>query len=468
MAQSSTKTVHVVSLGCPKNRVDTEVMMGRLAQAGITPTADPSTADVLLVNTCAFIASSKEESVDAILELAEHKARNSDAKLVVAGCLSQRHAPQLREEMPEVDFFIGTGEYQRLAELLQLDDAVAVTSAAARGLRKGRPHYIADHLQPRYVAKDTYSTYLKIAEGCSQGCSFCIIPKLRGVQRSRTVQDNVEEARRLVELGVVEINLIAQDLTHYGEDIDDPDALARLVEALGQVDGLRWVRLMYVYPDNFTDALIDAVAETDNCLPYIDMPLQHASDRVLKRMNRLTSRHQIETLLNKLRQRVDDLVLRTTILVGHPGESEADFESLCEFVGEQRFDRLGCFMYSQEEGTLSARMPDQVQTVVKRHRHARIMAMQQSIARQHMTDRVGQRIEVLVEGLSDETDLLLQGRSWSQAPEIDGLVYINDAPADIGRGQIRDVQITDVVGDYDLLGHVVDGPRGQATAIAAR
>ena len=268
--------------------------------------------------------------------------------------------------------------------------------------------------------------------------------------------------------GVVELNLVAQDLTHYGEDIGQADALAELVVALGDVDRLRWVRLMYVYPDNFTDSLIDAMAQTDNCLPYIDMPLQHASDQVLKRMNRRTSRRQVETLLTKLRRRVDDLVLRTTILVGHPGETEADFESLCDFVGEQRFDHLGCFMYSQEEGTLSARMPDQVQTVIKRHRHARIMAMQQPIARQHMNDRVGRRLEVLVEGLSDETDLLLQGRSWAQAPEIDGLVYINDAPADIGRGQIRDVQITEVVGDYDLLGHVIDGPLGEVTSIAAR
>ncbi|MCO4762897.1 MAG: 30S ribosomal protein S12 methylthiotransferase RimO [Myxococcales bacterium] len=454
MSPESSRKVHVVSLGCPKNRVDTELMMGRLLQGGFSPTPDPEAADVLLVNTCAFIESSKTESVDAILDLADVKSRNPDARLVVAGCLSQRHAPDLRESMPEVDYFIGTGEYQRLGDLLELPAVKAAQSPAAMGERKGRPQFIADHLHPRYVPPASFSSYLKIAEGCSQGCAFCIIPKLRGVQRSRTIDDLIREARALVETGVVELNLVAQDLTHYGEDLGDPDMLAKLIRELGKVDGLPWVRLMYAYPHNFSDNLIDAIAETDNCLPYVDMPLQHASDNVLKRMNRRTSRLEMETLLDKMRARIDGLVMRTTLLVGHPGETEADFNDLVDFVSAQRFHRVGCFAFSQEEGTASARMPDQLPMMVKRFRSNRIMEIQRGISADHMQAMVGQRLEVLVEGLSDETDLLLQGRYSGQAPEIDGVIYINDAPDNIGRGQLRQVEITEAH-DYDLVGHVV-------------
>lgn len=455
MSESRARTVHVVSLGCPKNRVDTELMMGQLAQAGFAPTVDANGADVLLVNTCAFIEASKVESVEAIVDLAEVKARNPGARLVVAGCLAQRHAPELRSELPEVDFFVGTGEYQELAGLLDLAPADAGQASAALGDRKPRPVYVADHLAPRYVAEGTFSNWLKIAEGCSQGCSFCIIPKLRGVQRSRPVPDLVAEARSLVEGGAVELNLIAQDLTHYGVDLGQPEALAQLVRALGQVDGLRWVRLMYAYPDNISDGLLAAMAETENCLPYLDIPLQHAADSVLKRMNRIGDRRAMETQLARLRAAIPDLAIRTTLLVGHPGEGEDEFEQLCDFVREQRFTHMGCFAWSAEEGTLSARMPDIVPTMVRRHRERQIMAIQREIAAENATQRIGQRVQVLVEGLSDESDLLLQGRAWWQAPEIDGLVYINDAPDDIGRGQLREVEISATAGEYDLVGHVV-------------
>lgn len=446
------RTVHVVSLGCPKNRVDTELMVGGLASAGLSMVADPDAADVLLVNTCAFIEESKVESVDAILELAEVKERNPAARLVVAGCLSQRHAPELRAEMPEVDFFIGTGEYQRLLEVLSLESQPG--HAFARGDKKGRPEFIADHLEPRWVQQGSFSNYLKIAEGCSQGCSFCIIPKLRGRQRSRTVEDCVAEARRLVEQGTVEICLVAQDLTHYGEDIAEPQALARLVRELGKVDGLGWVRLMYAYPHNFTPELIAAMAETDNCCNYVDMPLQHCSDRVLERMNRRTSRLEMETLLDALRVAMPDITLRTTLLVGHPGETEDDFLDLVRFVERWRFDHMGAFAYSQEEGTASARQADQVPDPVKDYRQKTLLDVQRKIARARNADRVGQTVPVLVHGLSEETDLLLEGRHTGQAPEIDGVVYINDAPDDIGRGQIRTVEITESH-DYDLVGHVV-------------
>lgn len=457
MIATTPRNVHLVSLGCPKNRVDSELMVGQLQRDGWNVVANADDAELLIVNTCAFIEDSKTESIDAILELADYKASRPGTKLVVAGCLAQRHAHELSEEMPEVDAFIGTGEYDRLSERLGLATlgGFAEHREPLYGGKKGRPEYIADHLEPRWVPPESFSTYLKIAEGCNQACSFCIIPKLRGVQRSRSVADCVAEARQLVERGVLEINLVAQDLTHYGEDIGDPEALAKLVRGLGEVDGLKWVRLMYAYPHNFGDALIDAMAETENCCKYIDMPLQHASDRVLEKMKRKVSRRDMEDLLTKMRSRISDLTVRTTLLVGHPGEGEEDFKQLMDFVQTQRFHRVGCFAYSREEGTLSGRMTGQIPTAVKRDRRDQLMAIQEKISTELLGGMVGRDVQVLVEGLSDETDLLLQGRTQGQAPEIDGVVYINDAPDNIGRGQLRQVRITEA-GAHDLVGHVVD------------
>lgn len=456
MSAANSRTVHLVSLGCPKNRVDSELMVGQLQRDGWQVVGEPQAADLLIVNTCAFIEDSKTESIDAILDLADYKVARPGTKLVVAGCLAQRHAEELSQEMPEVDAFIGTGEYDRLSERLGLQGAggFAQHDAPLYGGKKGRPEYIADHLEPRWVPPASFSTYLKIAEGCNQACSFCIIPKLRGAQRSRSVEDCVAEARQLVERGVLEINLVAQDLTHYGEDIGDPQALAKLVRGLGRVDGLRWVRLMYAYPHNFGDELIDAMAETDNCCKYIDMPLQHASDRVLEKMKRKVTRREMEQLLAKLRARMPDLTLRTTLLVGHPGEGDEDFRQLMDFVQAQRFHRVGCFAYSREDGTLSGRMGEQIPTAVKNARREQLMAAQAQISTELLGQMVGREVEVLVEGLSEETDLLLQGRTQGQAPEIDGVVYINDAPDDIGRGQLRRVRITEA-GAHDLVGHVV-------------
>lgn len=456
MSAVNSRTVHLVSLGCPKNRVDSELMVGQLQRDGWQVVGTPEAADLLIVNTCAFIEESKTESVDAILDLADYKVARPGTKLVVAGCLAQRHAEELAAEMPEVDAFIGTGEYDRLSERLGLQGAggFAKHDVPLYGGKKGRPEYIADHLEPRWVPPASFSTYLKIAEGCNQACSFCIIPKLRGAQRSRTVEDCVAEARQLVERGVLEINLVAQDLTHYGEDIGDPQALAKLVRGLGHVDGLKWVRLMYAYPHNFGDELIDAMAETQNCCKYIDMPLQHASDRVLEKMKRKVSRRDMEQLLTKLRARIPDLTLRTTLLVGHPGEGDEDFKQLMDFVQEQRFHRVGCFAYSREDGTLSGRMAEQIPTAVKNARRDLLMGVQEKISTELLGQMIGREVEVLVEGLSEETDLLLQGRTQGQAPEIDGVVYINDAPDDIGRGQLRRVRITEA-GAHDLVGHVV-------------
>lgn len=426
-------------------------MVGQLQRDGWTLVSEAAGADLLIVNTCAFIEDSKTESIDAILELADIKAAHPGSKLVVAGCLAQRHAEELSAEMPEVDAFVGTGEFDNLSQKLGLDGGGATLR---HGTKKGRPEYIAEHFEPRWTPPNAFSAYLKIAEGCDQACSFCIIPKLRGKQRSRTVADCVAEARQLVQRGVVEINLVAQDLTHYGLDIGQPQALAQLIRALGKVEGLPWVRLMYAYPHNFDDDLIDAIAGTDNCCKYVDMPLQHASDSVLKAMKRLTTRAEIEALLAKMRARIDGLTLRTTVLVGHPGETDADFAQLLDFVKAQRFDRLGCFAYSREDGTLSGRMDHQLMTATKKARRHRITKAQQKISEELMASHLGRDVTVLVEGLSDESDLLLQGRTQGQAPEIDGVVYINDAPADIGRAQFRTVRLTEA-GAHDWVGHVV-------------
>jgi ribosomal protein S12 methylthiotransferase len=438
------RRVHLVSLGCPKNRVDSEHMMGQLAQAGWTAVPEADGAELLLVNTCAFLDEAQKESVDAILDLAEIKAAHPGRKLVVAGCLAQRHAADLAKSMPEVDAFIGTGEYGKLLELID----------APLAGKKGRPAWIADHLEPRWLAPESHTTYLKIAEGCDQACAFCIIPKLRGAQRSRTVADCVAEARQLVERGVVEVCLVAQDLTHYGVDLAQPDLLAELVRGLGRVDGLRWVRLMYAYPHNCSDALLDAIAETDNCCKYLDMPLQHAADNVLARMKRLTRRAEIEALLERMRARIPGLSLRTTLLVGHPGETEADFAELVDFVQAQRFAHAGVFAYSREDGTLAARQDKQIPSATKKARQAELLRVQEAISAELLAAQVGRDVEVLVDGVSDETELLLQGRTAAQAPEIDGVVYINDAPADIGRGQLRTVRIT-ASAAHDLVGHVV-------------
>jgi ribosomal protein S12 methylthiotransferase len=450
------RKIHLVSLGCPKNRVDSELILGQAVQAGWQPTDDARAAELLVVNTCAFVADSKKESIDAILALSDVKALNPQAKLVVAGCLAQRHAHELPKALPEVDAWLGTGEYGDLAKRLGLDaePGARVVQAKPDGAKKPRPEWLPDHLEPRFVPPQSFSTYLKIAEGCSQACSFCIIPKLRGIQRSRGVADCVAEARRLVDQGVAELNLVAQDLTHYGEDFGDPQALAKLVRELGKIAGLRWVRLLYAYPHNFGDELIDAIAETDNCCKYIDMPLQHAADPVLAAMKRLQDRRTTEALLRKLFERIPGLVFRTTFLVGHPGETERDFQELLEFVQTWRFHRVGCFAYSREDGTRSARMDRQVPAVQKRSRQRELMKVQAKIAAQHQHAMIGREVDVLIEGLSDETDLLLQGRTQGQAPEVDGVVYVNDAPGDIGRGQIRRVRI-DEAHVHDLVGAVV-------------
>jgi ribosomal protein S12 methylthiotransferase len=442
--------VYMHTLGCPKNRVDSEVMLGTLSQAGYRLVQDPARADVIVVNTCGFIESAKEESVQAILDLARMKEEGRCKKLVVAGCLTQRYPEEMAREMPEVDHFVGTGAYQ--------DIAAIVSDAQASRVIVPDPDFVHASTTPRVNSLATHTAYLKIAEGCDNACAFCIIPKLRGAQRSRTVADVVAEAEALAAQGVVELSLVAQDLTAYGQDLPGKVRLHHLLPELCRVEGIRWIRLHYAYPRDFPDALVETIAREPKIAKYVDMPLQHSSDRLLRSMKRGRDVKFLRGLLGKLRDRVPGIALRTALIVGLPGETEDDFEDLLGFVREQRFERLGVFTYSREEGTAAAEMDGQVPERVKRARQKKIMAVQQRISREAQRAMVGQRIEVLVEGKAEASEHLLVGRHARQAPEIDGLTYINefDVPGErvAYPGEIVTVEITEA-GDYDLVGKVV-------------
>ncbi|HEY6098001.1 MAG TPA: 30S ribosomal protein S12 methylthiotransferase RimO [Anaeromyxobacter sp.] len=446
-----TTRVYMHTLGCPKNRVDSEVMLGTLAQAGFRLVQDASKADVIVVNTCGFIESAKVESVDAIVELADLKRTGRAKKLVVAGCLVQRHAGELAKALPEVDHFIGTGAYQDVARI--------VSDAQAKRLVVPDPEFVHSAASPRVNSLPSHTAYLKISEGCDNACAFCIIPRLRGPQRSRPVADVVAEAEALAGQGTVELSLVAQDLTAYGYDLAGKPRLHELLRALAKVDGIRWIRLHYAYPRDVPDALVDAIADEPKIAKYLDMPLQHSSDRLLRAMKRGRDSVFLRKLLARLRAGIPGLALRTTLIVGLPGETEEDFEDLLAFVEEQRFERLGVFEYSPEEGTPAAEMARQVPDAVKRERHARIMEAQQAISRAHQRAAIGRRLEVLVEGASEETEHLLAGRHAQQAPEIDGLTYVNDGVA--YPGEIVTVEVTDA-SEYDLVGRVVARDEGRA------
>jgi len=432
------------TLGCPKNRVDSEVMLGTLAEAGYRLVQDPARADVVVVNTCGFIESAKVESVDAIVELAELKRSGRCKKLVVTGCLVQRHAQELSRELPEVDHFLGTGAYADIARV--------VSDAQAKRLVVPDPDFVHSASTPRVNSLPSHTAYLKISEGCDNACAFCIIPKLRGPQRSRPVADVVAEAEALAAQGTLELSLVAQDLTAYGYDLPGRPRLHDLLRELVRVDGVRWLRLHYAYPRDVPDALVDLIASEPKIVKYLDMPLQHSSDRLLRAMKRGRSSQFLRDLLAKLRARVPGLALRTSLIVGLPGETGEDFEDLLRFVEEQRFERLGVFEFSPEEGTPAAQMRRQVPDAVKRARFEKVMEVQQGISRAHQRAMVGRRLEVLVEGRAEETEHLLAGRHAQQAPEIDGLTYLNDGVA--YPGEMVTVEVTDASA-YDLVGKVV-------------
>ena len=433
------KSVYLVNLGCPKNLVDGEVMLGLLADAGYTLSLDPEQAGVLMVNTCSFIDTAKEESIETILDLAAYK--ETGRQLIVTGCLAQRYGQELRELLPEVDVFVGTGEFLRITEILE-QKRRALNEPT---LYLGASHVLPDHTVPRIPTTHFYSAYLKVAEGCNHKCAFCIIPKIRGVQESRPIASLVAEAAGLVAQGVREINLIAQDLTAYGRERRDGTTLLALLKALVRVEGLDWIRLLYCYPNYLDEALLGFIAAEEQLCPYIDMPLQHISDRMLRRMKREKSGDGIRRILDRIRAAIPGVVVRSSFIVGFPGEREDDFQQLCDFVTEAALDHVGVFRYSQEEGTAAGTMADQVSEEMKEERWHKLMACQAEVVHKKNSALVGQERVVLVCGQDDHGRWW--GRTQGQAPDIDGIVFLEQCPADSG-DMIR-VRLTGASG-YDL------------------
>lgn len=438
--------VSLVSLGCAKNLVDAEVMLGHLPADRYEVTTDEASADIIVVNTCVFIEEAKEESVETILDIAEHKETGRCRLLIVAGCMPQRYRDDMAKELPEVDLFIGTGDAPRIVELIEGWDP------AASPQQIGTPDYLYDHESPRLRSSPFYSTYVKIAEGCNNCCSFCVIPEVRGTLRSRTIASVVAEVERLVEEGVKEINLIAQDVTAYGLDSSDCSQLVPLLRELVKIEKLQWLRILYAYPDGITDELLDLIATEEKICNYLDVPLQHIDDKILTMMSRRVDEVAIRELLARIRQRLPEVTLRTSLIVGFPDETDAQFNKLLAFVNEGLFERVGVFRYSREEGTPAAALENQVPVRIKRARYHKLMKAQSRVSFRKNRELVGRVEPVLVEGFSEETELLLRGRSVRQAPDVDGQVYITAGRAEVG--DIVALRITDS-SEYDLIGEIV-------------
>ncbi|MBX3278552.1 MAG: 30S ribosomal protein S12 methylthiotransferase RimO [Acidobacteria bacterium] len=448
-----------VSLGCPKNLVDSEVMMGQLARHGYELTTDREAADVIVVNTCGFIEPAKEESINTILEMAQLKETANCKRLVVAGCLVERYRRDLLNQLPEVDAVLGTSEIEKI--VAAVDPAAAAAADAAfvasnAWMTRGLPTYLYDETAPRLLSTPSHFAYVKIAEGCDHTCAFCAIPQMRGKYRSRRAASIVREAEQLGAQGVRELVLISQDSTQYGLDLGLKDGLADLLRALARVEGVEWIRVMYTYPNSLSDATLRVMAEEEKVCRYLDMPLQHASSSVLKRMRRGGNRELLERLLARARSIVPGIALRTTLIVGFPGETDEDFDELLGFVRAVEFDRLGVFTYSDEEGTHGYDLDEKVSARVMRSRRARVMREQAKISKRRNRQLIGQRFRALLEGVSEESDLLLQARLESQAPEVDGHVLINDIPEgfEAKPGDFIDMEIT-AAHQYDLVARAI-------------
>jgi ribosomal protein S12 methylthiotransferase len=470
--------IGMISLGCPKNLVDSEVMLGLAQNAGHQLTADAADADVLIVNTCAFIDKAKQESIDTILEMAEHKKTGRCTKLVVAGCLGERYRDELKAQIPEIDAVIGTGEVPEIVNAIGeagpsaygLQSSALIPLLRANGEPVGTkdqrretrdlPTYLYDATTPRLLATPRHYAYVKIAEGCDYKCAFCIIPQLRGHYRSRSQESIVREVESLAARGVKEVLLISQDTSFYGVDRGERGALPRLLRALNRVDGIEWIRMLYLYPTTITDEVVDAIGESEKVCRYIDLPLQHASDPVLKRMKRPGTRATYERLLDRIRERLPNVTLRTTFIVGFPGETDADFADLQGFVDAMRFDHVGVFTYSHEDGTTAYDMTDDVPARVKRQRHAQLMRTQKRIVTRAQKARVGSRVRVLIDGPSADHELVLRARLQGQAPDIDPLIYLTECdPSEVSPGQFITAEIVSSR-DYDLIARpvLVDAP----------
>lgn len=432
--------IGVVSLGCPKNLVDSETMLGLIHEENYEITNDPSEAEIIIVNTCGFIESAKEESINTILQMAEYKKSGSCKYIIVTGCLSQRYAEELFSELPEADAIAGVEVYDEIGSIIKR----VMNGERFIMLERSKPDVIytsKETFLPRILTTPSYTAYLKIAEGCDNCCSYCAIPKIRGPYRSKPMEQVLKEAKALAENGVKELIVVAQDTTRYGEDLPGGKLLlADLLKELNKIESLKWIRVMYCYPNNFTDELIETFASLDKVCKYVDLPLQHASNRLLASMNRYDTREEVETLLAKLRKRIPGIVIRTTFIVGFPGETDADFEELKEFVEQQRFENAGVFAYSQEEGTVAGAMPNQIPDEIKQERYHELMALQAQISEEIHKDTEGQTLEVLVEGIEEDGSGLHYGRSYREAPDIDGLVFIEN-PGDIEPGCFVKVNI---------------------------
>ncbi len=476
--QSAPPKVGFVSLGCPKNLVDSEVMMGMLEQAGAQLTAAAEDADVIVVNTCSFIGTAQQESVDAILEMARHKTEGKAKRLVVAGCMVERFRDEIRKNMPEVDAVVGTGE---LSKILAATGVAKEPSAASPfkiltsrpkgdhrrthgrfardawdGAVSDLPNYLYDETTPRVLATPGYTAYIKIAEGCDHPCTFCIIPQLRGQFRSRRFESVIAEAARLARSGVREITLIGQDTTCYGEDLALKDGLALLLDKLAGIKDLRWIRFLYAYPNKITSRLLDTIAKHDNVCSYIDVPLQHASATVLKRMKRGGGTDLFLRSMEKMRRSIPSVTLRTSFIVGFPGETEREFEELCDFVSEAQFDWMGAFAYSDQEGARAFGLEKKLPGHEIESRRKKLMSIQKKISRARKKALVGKEYDLLLMGPSEESDLLIEGRTAMHAPEIDGKVFVNDYPEgqEPKEGEFYRCRITEAH-DYDLVAEII-------------
>jgi ribosomal protein S12 methylthiotransferase len=444
------KPVYFVSLGCPKNLVDSQVMLGKLEQDRYEITREPEKAEVIIVNTCSFIEASKEESIETILEMADYKQQGRCKVLVASGCLPQRYAKDLEKEMPEVDLFIGTGQYHRITEALsERERALEEGGPLPKRSYIDQPAFIHTENDARVHTGPAHSAFLKLSEGCNRRCAFCIIPKLRGNVRSRTIESLVAEARGMAERGVRELNLVAQDLTEYGMEWKYRENLEKLLPELCKIDGIDWIRLHYVYPDEFSDELVAIIAREKKIVKYLDMPIQHTNDRVLKSMNRRLTKTKLFDLVAKLRAKIPGIVFRTSIIVGFPGETEEEFEELCRDLEALKLDHVGVFRYSREEGTKAAEMEDQVHSATKRRRAKKLIGLLQAQALSKSAAQIGRKVTVMLEGQSPESELLLTARMPTQAQEIDGNVLINDLGSlsveELSPGDLLEVEVTEAV-----------------------
>ncbi|MDR4466464.1 MAG: 30S ribosomal protein S12 methylthiotransferase RimO [Nitrospira sp.] len=463
----STTTIGFVNLGCSKNQVDSEIMLGALVTEGFQLTDDPQKAEVVIVNTCGFIEEAKQESINTILEHGHLKKAGACRVLIAAGCLAQRYQGDLLKELPELDAVVGTGEFGKIAEICR---ELLTPKKRHRRLWMSQPPYLYDELAPRVRLGTPHSTYVKIAEGCNRNCAFCAIPLMRGKQRSRPVESIVAEARRLALEGVKEINLISQDTINYGVDLGLRQGLVQLLRELVKVDGLRWIRPFYLYPQQVTDDLLDLYAGEEKITKYIDMPLQHINDHMLKRMHRLGDRAAIESLVHRIRTRIPGVSFRTAFIVGFPGETDAAYKELYEYVEQSQFDRVAAFLYSDEEGTSAVEFQDKIERDVMDERRNALLSLQESIATAKGRTKIGSVLDVLIDGRSEESDGVLEGRHEGLAPEIDGVVYVDEEATAttpqasskhtvplLTTGTFCKIKITDAAA-FDLVGRLVTHP----------